>query len=354
MPRLETHEYEELLAIAEGLHGSLDLKRVIDNVAPRLQQLVGADHVAIAISRPGGMYDYEWYNTTLPASFLGNYEKFAGRDFVRDAVVTAPNRVLIDQQMITRKEYERHIVNQHARATGANLRRVMAVMLCHEQQWSSGLSLYRTSDKEFTPRDAQLLQFLVPHISNAVRNSREHGALLREVTLEPVLEHAGLAAIWIKRDGTEVMRTRHATKLLERYFDPHERPLAALPECLREYALQCIARGSSAVHMPPFLRERELTSLRATVVALTAVGTWAIVLQPRGIDELLEARLSPRQRVIAGYILRGLSNQEICEREGRTLATIKDQANAVYQRLGVSGRKGLIALASGLGEAERT
>lgn len=352
MSNVETAEYELILAIAEHLHGALDLKRSINSVAPLLQRLVGADHVAIAVSRPGGMYDYEWYNSTLPDAFFGNYAVIAARDFVRDAVSAAPNRVLIDQQMITRKEYDRHIVNQHARATGANLQRVMAVMLCHEQQWSSGLSLYRDRETPFTERDAMLLQRVVPLITSAVRNSREHAALQRDVWLEPVIAHAGLAAVWIRRSGHEVTRTACTTALLERYFRAHERLNGSLPEVLRDYALRCIAAGSLGVCAEPFLREGILNCLRATVVALPSTSMWAIVLQSGGLDEHLAGKLSPRQATIAGSMLRGLSNREIADKEELALATVKDHAEEVYRRLGVKGRKGLIQLASGLGGHE--
>jgi DNA-binding CsgD family transcriptional regulator len=61
----------------------------------------------------------------------------------------------------------------------------------------------------------------------------------------------------------------------------------------------------------------------------------------------LRKQLTPRLATIAGYLLRGATNEEIAKAEGRALATIRQQAGEVYERLGVRGRKGLIRLASG-------
>ena len=42
-----------------------------------------------------------------------------------------------------------------------------------------------------------------------------------------------------------------------------------------------------------------------------------------------------------------MSNEAIARRDGRSLATIKQQVSEVYARLGVRGRKGLIQLTWG-------
>ena len=53
--------------------------------------------------------------------------------------------------------------------------------------------------------------------------------------------------------------------------------------------------------------------------------------------------LSPSERDVALFTLKGLSNSEIAEARGKSVGTIKAQCNAIYQKAGVSGRTQLIS-----------
>jgi len=56
-----------------------------------------------------------------------------------------------------------------------------------------------------------------------------------------------------------------------------------------------------------------------------------------------EWRLSPSEKDVALFTLKGLSNSEIAEARGKSVGTIKAQCNAIYQKAGVNGRTQLIS-----------
>lgn len=99
--------------------------------------------------------------------------------------------------------------------------------------------------------------------------------------------------------------------------------------------------------VPDFVVECGLSSLHVSCVAKAGSDVWALVMKLGGIDPKLTRKLSPRLVDIAACLLKGMSNEEIASRDGRSLATIKQQSAEVYRRLGVDGRKGLMRLAAG-------
>jgi DNA-binding CsgD family transcriptional regulator len=346
-PQLNAAEQRLMRDIGEALHSSLELRVVFDRAVPLLQQLIGCDHVALAVSKPGGLYDYEWLYTSLPAEFLGNYAAFADQDFVRHAVAARPNRVLRDQQMLTRRELERHIVYNSARETGVGLEHVMAVMLSREREWSSGLSLYRSRHVPFCEREAAMLQMVVPQIKNAVRNAREHASLKRAAWLETVVDQVGAAVVWVDASGAELARVGAVEDLLDQFFPDRGRRRDPLPQPLVHYLLSFVGSAVPNKVPQPFVVETALCRLEVAFLALPQRCAWALVFRTRGLTPDLQAKLSPRLLEVAASLVRGLSNQEIADRDGRSLATVRQQASDVYGRLGVQGRKGLIRLVWG-------
>jgi DNA-binding CsgD family transcriptional regulator len=341
---LSAHEYELMLQLGEAFHCSLDLRVAIERAVPLLQRLVNVDHLALAVSRPGDPYDYEWFHTSLPESFLGNYAAFADQDFVRQAVAVCPNRVLRDHEMIARRDLERHVVYSYAHDAGANLEHVMAVMLSHGREWSSGLSLYRNRLVPFSDREAAILQMVVPQIKSAVCNARQHAALQREAWLEPAVVGAGLAAVWLDRSAREVARVGRVNALLEQYF-PACRG-SAVPEVLIAHLRRFLASRVPNKTPTEWIEEGDVSCLHVSFVPMPE-HHWALVFRTCGIPPELATKLSPRLLEIAGCLLRGMSNEQIALRDNRSVATIKQQASEVCARLGVKGRKGLIQMAWG-------
>lgn len=309
-----------------------------------------SDHVALAISRPGTLYDYQWYNTTLPEQFLGNYLEFADQDFVRKAVAAKPNEVVRDQEMISRTALERHVVYQSALSAGARLEQVMAVMLSHEQEWSSGLSLYRERTRAFSDRDAEVLKLAVPMIRATVQNSRRFDEAHRSALMASTMESAHMPALWLDGRGNEVTRTEAATRVLQHFFSARERT-RGVPEALL-LPLRRMAHAKTPMVAPEeMVRAREVNCLRVRYARVyhphSGEPLWAALLDVRGIPLEKEALLSRREREVVGMIMRGMSAPQIANFQGRALSTIKQQSKDAFAALNVDGKNGLLALISG-------
>lgn len=54
--------------------------------------------------------------------------------------------------------------------------------------------------------------------------------------------------------------------------------------------------------------------------------------------------LTPSEKDVALFTLKGLSNSEIADARGKSIGTIKAQCNSIYQKSGVSSRTQLISL----------
>lgn len=80
---------------------------------------------------------------------------------------------------------------------------------------------------------------------------------------------------------------------------------------------------------------------RAAESALrVASGAFMDLVEERFVDW----RLTPAERDVALFALKGLSLSEIAELRGTSEGTVKAQTNAIYRKAGVSGRTQLLSL----------
>ncbi len=83
---------------------------------------------------------------------------------------------------------------------------------------------------------------------------------------------------------------------------------------------------------------RRQNEVRSTMLA--ASGAFHELMQLR-FDEW---GLSPSERDVATFTIKGLSNDEIASIRGKSVGTIKSQCNAIFRKAGVSGRAQLVSL----------
>ena len=84
------------------------------------------------------------------------------------------------------------------------------------------------------------------------------------------------------------------------------------------------------------------TKLRIDVAASKVVGAPVVMIEPKVEEERLLV-LTPRQRDVAMLIIEGLSNIEIADRLGISVATVKDHVHAILDRFSLSSRLALVA-----------
>lgn len=84
-----------------------------------------------------------------------------------------------------------------------------------------------------------------------------------------------------------------------------------------------------------------------TASVLEIGGDTFAVLEWRVARRSFPAGLSPAEREVAELVLTGLSNAEIAKRRGRSRRTVANQVAALFKKLGVESRAGLVARARG-------
>ncbi|MDB4981780.1 MAG: Transcriptional regulator, LuxR family protein [Myxococcales bacterium] len=341
--------------LRDALGSSLDIAVVLARAYPALLRLVDADAAALGVSPPGHPEGFEWLVADLPSAFFAAYAELAPHDFVRDAVTRRPNVVLRDGDMLSRRDLEANVMYRHAQEVGAPLEQVMAVMLHVDDQWQSGLSVYRDRRRPFAARERAALQEATPALANAVRNCRLFGAAASwEAATRALLEDRGAAAVLVKAPGVETGRTARAATLIERWFAPHERRPGHLPPPLAE----ALARATATDAISPTRATWSKPGQDATLVVsflplspgVTGEATWVLLLQETSatipVPPAWRARLTPREQEVCAAILRGWDNCVVAAELGCAEDTVKRHLLNVFDKLGVSSRAALIARAA--------
>jgi DNA-binding CsgD family transcriptional regulator len=83
---------------------------------------------------------------------------------------------------------------------------------------------------------------------------------------------------------------------------------------------------------------RRIHEVNSTVMAAT--GAFHDLMQ----FKFSQWDLSPSERDVATFTIKGLSNDEIADIRGKSVGTIKSQCNAIYRKAAVTGRAQLISL----------
>ncbi|WP_437504296.1 response regulator transcription factor [Sorangium sp. So ce1099] len=341
-------EQRLVIDFLQTLHGSLDLRTVIDTAFPMLLDLVPAEHGALCVSRKGEPGNYDWSMVDFPIDWFSAYEEMAGHDFVRQAVLRQPNTVLRDSEMITRKELTANMMYRRSLDVHMPLEHVMSVMLDVRQSWHAGVTLYRGRRHPFSDDERALLQQLVPSLASAVQNCKLFSDASRAgPMLDAILQQKGIEAVMVGAGCAEVARTRGADALLSRWFAPIELNRAGLPAAVLEQLSAAMRQRAQAPKVPTTFTRLAPPGieLQITLVPLpdgAAPATWAIVLQENPlVPAAWQEVLTPRQSEIASRIVLGWDNRLIADELGCTLATVKKHVLHIYDRLGVSSRSGL-------------
>lgn len=88
------------------------------------------------------------------------------------------------------------------------------------------------------------------------------------------------------------------------------------------------------------IRHARARSARAEEALRAASGAFMEVLEER----FTEWGLTPAERDVALFAIKGMSTQEIAELRQTSEGTVKAQTNAIYRKAGVSGRPQLLSL----------
>jgi len=339
--------------IRDALASSLDIREVIGLASPLLLQLIKADYAALGVTRPGQPGEFDWIVTEMPAPFFEAYPHMAPHDFVLHSVLTAPNRVLRDSEMIERRALESNVMYRHAQDIGMALEHVMSTMLHVDGDWSSGLSLYRGKRAPFSDGDRQVLESIVPALTHAVRNCRLFATTAQRArVLEDLVAREGLACIVFVQSGRELSRTGAATATLSRWFSSVEMGADHLPSALSDQVRRWAAEPAHDVTPSTWERKTPNGNLLVRPYWLTDGGErYLVVILKESTDDPLpppewRGRLTEREHEVATRLIRGWDNRLIAHELGCAQETVKKHVASIFDKLGADRRGQLILRAS--------
>jgi DNA-binding CsgD family transcriptional regulator len=257
---------------------------------------------------------------------------------------------LRDDEMLPYREIERSVLHRSFRRHGIVLGQIMTVQVPIQGAAHGGLTLYRTRRRAFTDRDRALLQLLAPMLAGALRSHHFLGeAARRGAALDALLGHQGGAAIGFCPPATELWRTAGVTPLLSRWFSPADLLGGGLPRPLLYELRRATAAPAGAPPPRPWVREGEeadlvpqsgpplwLMVLKEVPHAIPIPADWSAPLMPP------KRRLAPREREVAGCVLKGWDNETIAGDLMCSLATVKKHLVRVFIKLGVESRAQLM------------
>ncbi|NBD11679.1 helix-turn-helix transcriptional regulator [Corallococcus silvisoli] len=360
MSNLMTFDTQELMLrdrVISTLNGSLDLPQVLEAARAPLLEFAQADSVALCLMRTTPSLDFRWHVPGHRLRVLDEYLGLAGHDFVRAPIFAQPGVVLRDPEMLSREEYEQNLLYQRSRELDLGLEHVMAVLLPIRPDFLCAVALYRTQRRPFSAQCAAALSSLNPHLVNTLRNCNDVQAFTTGGhLLEEHYRNPDTAFLVVELPHREVMRSRHAAVLLERWFAPSELHSSGLPLPLKEQ-LDALVRMNpdSRVEKDVWVSLRDDGYRRVRFIELPASEgprRWALLLNeiPTSIPLPTEMRrkLTRRQITVAMYLLRNWPIQQIADELRISILTVDTHWKNIRDRLCIDSRADLLYQAARL------
>jgi DNA-binding CsgD family transcriptional regulator len=346
-----SREYALVNELVVALNSSLCLPEVLSHTRDLLLRLIPADYMALCIVTPGQPVEYEWMGTAAPAALLDQYAELAPNDFVLQAVVRQRDTVLRDSEMLPRKELERTLLYQRSRELDLKLEHVMAILQTVRPGVYGGFTLYRDRRRPFSAKSSALLQFLSPHMVNAIRNCRDMAvASTGSRLLEELNRRQSFEFLVLVHPSFEKLRSPRASSLLEKWFTKSDRTHSGVPRILLE-RLDALSRMDvvKRITADTILRSRDNEHLLVKFIELPEPdGTrpWALILHEFSpsipLPDEMARQLTRSQIEIAKGMLRNWNDRQIAEELRRSLGTVKTHVRDIFERLKCDGRADLM------------
>jgi DNA-binding CsgD family transcriptional regulator len=336
----------------EALGSSLFLPQVLETVRPHLLELAQADSMALCLMDVTRSLHFQWLVPGPRLPILEEYAVLVDHDFLRGPVIAQPHQVILDSQLLSRKEYERTLIYQRSLELDSRLEHIMAVLLPIRPGFFAVLALYRHRPRVFSTKNAAVLASLTAHLSNTVRNCGDVQATTTGTQLlEELYRRPDSAFLVVEPPHHEVLRSPHAAVLLERWFTPSDLHSSGLPLVLK-------AKLDELVRMAPDARlDKNVLPLpdgdgcyrSVRFIELPApegLRKWALLMHESPFSIPLPAdmrrKLTESEVTVATCMLRNSTKEDIAEELALSGHTVKTHMRNLFKKLGVDGRADLL------------
>jgi DNA-binding CsgD family transcriptional regulator len=212
-----------------------------------------------------------------------------------------------------------------------------------------GFALHRPQ-RNFTERDRQILNLLIPHLFQASANVRHYQQLQQQSDRrQQYLDHLGLVIVDV--DGQVRSIAPQAITWLETYF---QKPTSflQLPDTLwswiKYYVNDSTDRLNSDRACSQLRIQQANRELIIRLVVETTKAEYLLLLEERTISSLSSLELlglSQRETEVLFWVMRGKDNKTIALKLNISSSTVRSHLEHIYIKWGVQSRTEAISLA---------
>jgi DNA-binding CsgD family transcriptional regulator len=206
------------------------------------------------------------------------------------------------------------------------------------------ICLHREPGAPFSRQEIDYVQRLAPHLAEGIRA----GLLVSATELANVADAPGLVVV--APDGSLLSSTEAGELWLEELAHPDPRR-PRVPMEVQALAARVRGQGVTSDGLPRLrvrTRAGRWAVLHASRMATPATDAIAVIIEEPSPAELapvlmMAYGLTKQERMLTGYVCRGLSTNEIADRLHITPHTIQDHLKSIFDKTGVSSRRELVA-----------
>lgn len=338
-------ERESLRSIKRICYAGLDSTSLRQEVALRAAAVLPADGCGLMSTDPAtGLFTHGW-TTGLPERFVTEY---------RSTVYPDEATTFLDLARSGRTTGRRDSAEFLSLLRGAGFEHSLHAVLCSDGElWGAWCHFRQGTSRSFRDREERFLRAAAPHVANGLRAA----ASIEVASSSP--QDASL----VLGPGVLVLDEYDSLRLRSGAAAAQLEDLAAVgdsPRCLPFAVASVLSRLSTiSTDADPHPLQAELRAqgrsgrwyvLRASLAEPGVDGASAriVVIERaaprRAAVPLAELYgLSPRQNEVVLQILRGESTKSIASRLGLSPHTIQDHLDLACEKIGVRGRRALVA-----------
>lgn len=229
-----------------------------------------------------------------------------------------------------------------------------------EALWGSWCVLRGAGSAPFSDREVRFIERVAPHVVEGLKSAALLELASERDEVEMVEEEPDATAtpafLILDPRGNIVLRTPAAAAYLDDLGSQGARAEDRLPFAILSVRGRLLRRGSVADAAPANARLRARGrsgawySLQATLSEPDATGASSIVVsvEPAGRRDIAPLLfrlygLSPREREVIVWVVRGEPTKRIAHHLGLSTYTVQDYLDKACDKVGVRGRKALIA-----------
>jgi DNA-binding CsgD family transcriptional regulator len=212
-----------------------------------------------------------------------------------------------------------------------------------------GFALHRPQ-RNFTERDRQILNLLIPHLFQASANVRHYQQLQQQSDRrQQYLDHLGLVIVDV--DGRVRSIAPQAITWLETYF-PKPTSFLQLPDTLWSWIKYQVSYSSDNLDSDqaclPLVIQQANRELIVRCVVEPIEAEYLLFLEERTISSLKSLELlslSQRETEIFFWVMRGKDNKAIASKLNISNSTVRSHLENIYRKWDVKSRTEAISLA---------